>query len=131
MGLTVDRSVESLDPSGVAVQATWIAFGIGVLLTCAGVFAYNTIPVVRTGATPGKQLLKIKIVRGDGSPVSWSTAAARATLPIVTGIVGLAPLLWPAVFVVPLVSLVLLFVDGRRRSLEDRVAGTIVVKAQS
>lgn len=73
-----------------------------------------------TGASLGKRLLGIQVVRGDGRPAEvWRIALLRNALPLVfcgyCGWVGLAD--------------VLLLVGEDRRCLHDWVAGTRVVKA--
>ena len=49
---------------------------------------YNTAFVAISGATPGKRIMKLRVVnRTDGSPVNWTYAAVRALIPTVAGVV--------------------------------------------
>lgn len=68
-----------------------------------------------TGQTPGKQLMKIRVVRASGGPMDFGVAALREVVgkfvsAITLGIGYLFPL-W----------------DARKQALHDKVAGTVVV----
>ena len=68
------------------------------------------------GATPGKKLMGIRVVRLDGQPVTWWHAFERAggyAAGLATGLLGFAQILW----------------DPNRQAIHDRVAGTVVVRA--
>jgi uncharacterized RDD family membrane protein YckC len=75
------------------------------------------------GQTVGKALLKIRIVRSDGSPASFArivglrylTTSVLASIPMVGGIYGLVD--------------TLLIFRASRRCLHDNIADTIVVTA--
>ncbi len=75
------------------------------------------------GQTVGKSLLKIRIVRSDGSPASFGriiglrylTTSALASIPVIGSIYGLVD--------------VLLIFRASRRCLHDQIADTIVVTA--
>jgi uncharacterized RDD family membrane protein YckC len=67
------------------------------------------------GATPGKMLLKIKVVRPDGSPISYGTAFLRYIGVFISSIIlG--------------IGYIMAFFDKENRTLHDRIAGTRVVE---
>jgi len=68
------------------------------------------------GATPGKRVLGLRVLRDDGTPVGWRESVLRNMLSAVDFLPGL----WGAGFISMLLSR-----DGKR--LGDRVAGTLVV----
>lgn len=94
-----------------------------VIVTIAGFYAVlELVYVAKRGQTPGKEVMKIRVVRDDGQhPPGWTTALTRWLLPgLATALplalipVGLALLGLPALF------------DPQRRTLYDRLAGTSV-----
>jgi len=96
------------------------AFGIA-LVTVGGflvVYGYETLfEAFRGGQTPGKQVLGVRVVLEDGSPIGFRAAAIRNLLLIVDG-----PL---TLYTVGAISIVLSKKDQR---LGDLAAGTIVVR---
>jgi uncharacterized RDD family membrane protein YckC len=84
----------------------------------------NGVLLARRGQTLGKMLVKVRIVRPDGSP-----AAAGRVLGLRYGLgwlVNLVPMPVPMIY--GIVDCLLVF-GGARRCLHDRIADTIVVKA--
>ena len=78
--------------------------------------AYMTYFTGRFGGTPGKMALKIKVVRADGSAVSYPLAAGRYFATMVSGLTfGIGYIM--AIF------------DKEKKSLHDRICGTRVVRA--
>jgi uncharacterized RDD family membrane protein YckC len=69
------------------------------------------------GSTPGKRVVKIRVIRNDGRPISFVDSALRNVLRFVDLIGGVYP-----------VGLVAMFVDSRNRRLGDLAAGTLVVE---
>ena len=88
---------------------------------------YHVVPVALWGQTLGKKIMSIRVVSGqDLSQPGWWRAIRRwglyfliGLIPIIGGIV--------ACIVLPLVGLVMLFVDPKRQVPHDKVADTIVV----
>jgi uncharacterized RDD family membrane protein YckC len=76
--------------------------------------AYNVGFLERFGATPGKLLLGIKVVRKDGEPLGTGRAFAR-------------PLAEFLSFIICYVGYLFAFFDRERRALHDHIAGTRVV----
>jgi uncharacterized RDD family membrane protein YckC len=89
--------------------------------------AWELVWVALRGATPGKLALGITIIRRDGtSPPGWATAARRNVL----AVANLVPIVSYVVLVLEVASLVLLFADPRRRTIDDRIADTYVVRSR-
>ena len=66
------------------------------------------------GQTVGKRMLKIRVVRLDGEPITWWTAFERAggyAAGFATGLLGFAQVYW----------------DANRQAIHDRIVGTVVV----
>lgn len=77
--------------------------------------AYGTYFIGRYGATPGKMVLKLKVVRSDGAPVSYKRAAGRyfAT--------------WLSQLTL-LIGFIMAAFDGQKRALHDHICDTRVVQ---
>lgn len=67
-------------PSDGAAIGMMIAMMCFVVLAIAWVFFYWTYFIGKRGATPGMKIMKVKMVRGDRSPVTYSRALGRALL---------------------------------------------------
>lgn len=66
------------------------------------------------GQTLGKRIMKIRVRRLDGHPITWWTAFERAggyAAGFATGLLGFAQVYW----------------DSNRQAIHDRIAGTVVV----
>jgi hypothetical protein len=66
------------------------------------------------GQTIGKRIMKIRVVRLDGEPITWWAAFERAggyAAGVATGLLGFAQVFW----------------DSNRQAIHDRIAGTVVV----
>ena len=89
---------------------------------------YEPVMVARWGATVGKLAMGIRVVAcADGKPVTWGRSWARAALPTAAGVLTFG-VGWLVVWIV----LVLSLVSGpSRRGWHDRLAGTVVVVADS
>ena len=73
------------------------------------------------GQTPGKRLLKLRVIREDGRPITLWEAVARNLLRIFDAVPG---------FVVPIysVGLIAIFANRRDQRVGDIFAGTVVVR---
>lgn len=69
-----------------------------------------------SGSTPGKRSQNIRVIRKDGTPISFLEAAVRNILRAVDILGGVYPL-----------GLIVMFIDSRNRRLGDLVAGTLVI----
>jgi uncharacterized RDD family membrane protein YckC len=76
------------------------------------------------GQTPGKRLLKLRVIRDDGRPITLWEAVARNLLRIFDAIPG---------FVIPIysVGLIVIFLNGRDQRVGDIFAGTVVIRERT
>ncbi len=76
------------------------------------------------GQTPGKRLLKLRVIREDGRPITLWEAIARNLLRIFDAIPG---------FVVPIYSigLITIFLNKRDQRVGDIFAGTVVIRERA
>ncbi|HWR42701.1 RDD family protein [Sporomusa sp.] len=81
-------------------------------------FCYYTYFESNNGATPGKMLCGLKVVKTDGSPCDMKAAAIRTACRIIDGLF------------VYLVGAVLVWTSVHNQRLGDRVADTLVIKVQ-
>ncbi len=66
------------------------------------------------GQTVGKRIMKVRVLRLDGEPITWWTAFERAggyAAGFATGLLGFAQVFW----------------DANRQAIHDRIVGTVVV----
>ena len=76
------------------------------------------------GQTPGKRLLKLRVIREDGRPITLWEAIARNLLRICDAVPG---------FVIPVysVGLIAIFLSNRDQRVGDIFAGTVVVRERT
>jgi uncharacterized RDD family membrane protein YckC len=76
------------------------------------------------GQTPGKRLLKLRVIREDGRPITLWEAVARNLLRIFDAIPG---------FFVPVYSigLVSIFLNNRDQRIGDMFSGTVVIRERT
>ena len=76
------------------------------------------------GQTPGTRLLKLRVIREDGRPITFWEALARNLLRIFDAIPG---------FVIPIYSigLITIFASRRDQRVGDIFAGTVVVRERA
>jgi uncharacterized RDD family membrane protein YckC len=76
------------------------------------------------GQTPGKRLLKLRVIREDGRPITLWEALARNLLRIFDAVPG---------FVLPVYSigLITIFLSNRDQRVGDVFAGTVVVRERT
>lgn len=92
---------------------------IALFLIFAGYFVF--FEWLWNGQTPGKRLLKLRVIREDGRPITLWEALARNLLRIFDAVPG---------FVLPVYSigLIAIFLSGRDQRIGDMFAGTVVVR---
>ena len=100
-------------------------FGLIISVTAA----YHIGFVASRSATPGKMALKLRISDLEGRPVRPDTAILRYLVLFIGNLGVIDPLLTVAATVLVVASIVMLFVDSRRRTMHDRIARTLVVMA--
>ena len=82
-------------------------------------WSYNIFFVARTGATPGKRLLKLKVVRTDQTPVTLRRAILRETVgKLLSSVIFSLGYLWAGF-------------DRKKQAWHDKIAGTYVVCTES
>jgi uncharacterized RDD family membrane protein YckC len=91
---------------------------IAVFMIFAGYFVL--FEWLWNGQTPGKRLLKLRVIREDGRPITLWEAVARNLLRIFDAVPG---------FVLPVYSigLISIFLSSRDQRVGDMFAGTVVV----
>jgi uncharacterized RDD family membrane protein YckC len=97
--------------------------GIAQTLLVVGLFAtqwmYWTVAEVFFHGTPGKRLLRIRVVRADGSPVGLYESAVRNLLRAV----DFLPVFYAA-------GCITMLLNGQHRRLGDLLAGTLLVREE-
>lgn len=103
----------------VALLAALPALGgviaLSILIQFAVSFAYEVYFVSSRGATPGKMILGLKIVRADGGPVSVGLAAGRFFAVILSSLTFM-------------IGFIIAGFDDQKRALHDRICDTRVIK---
>lgn len=79
---------------------------------------YEVIMIRYFGATLGKMAVGVKVVRSDGSGISWGISIARYLMKMVSGIILM-------------IGYIMAGFDGEKRALHDRVCDTRVVYKRS
>jgi uncharacterized RDD family membrane protein YckC len=110
-------------PSLAASSGVWLLLVQNLVLGFILFLVIHGYLIATRGQTVGKALLKIRIVRSDGSPASFArivglrylTTSVLASIPLIGTIYGLVD--------------VLLIFRASRRCLHDNIADTIVVTA--
>jgi hypothetical protein len=95
---------------------------IVIFLLFAGYFIF--FEWLWNGQTPGKRLLKLRVIREDGRPTTLWEAIARNLLRIVDAVPG---------FVIPIysVGLITVFLNRRDQRVGDIFAGTVVIRERT
>lgn len=98
---------------------TSVALGVTLLAIFVIQWGYFIIfELIWHGQTPGKRLMRIKVVREDGRPVGFMVSLLRNIMRAVD--------MLPTGYATGIISI---FINGKEKRLGDLVAGTIVVKA--
>jgi uncharacterized RDD family membrane protein YckC len=103
---------------GLFSQNAQSASGVVYLLLGILAFGYFIVMEAMWGATLGKMLLRLRVVKTDGSPISWSESVIRNLLRIIDGLFDY------------LVGAILIWTSPLRQRLGDRAAKTVVVRRQ-
>ncbi|WP_340074958.1 RDD family protein [Leptobacterium sp. I13] len=97
----------------------WSVFGFMSLLFLPAMFYSLLMHILFNGQTVGKMIMKIKVVKVDGTPVHWSSYSIRWMLRLVD--------IWLFIGAIGILSI--LFTDRRQR-LGDAAAGTVVISTK-
>jgi len=102
--------------TGSGVDAGHIAVSGSIFGVLA--FVYFFVLEATMGATLGKRLLGLRVVKEDGSPIGWGGSIIRNLLRIIDGLF------------VYLVGAIIIWNTSRRQRLGDILGHTVVVKAR-
>lgn len=93
-----------------------------VFLLFSGYFIF--FEWIMNGQTPGKRLMKLRVIREDGRPITLWEAIARNLLRIFDAVPG---------FVIPVYSigLISIFASSRDQRIGDLFAGTVVIRERT
>lgn len=90
---------------------------VALILEVILYFGYFIVMEAMRGATLGKMLLRLRVVKTDGSPISWSESVIRNLLRIIDAL--------PTAYIV---GAILIWTSPLRQRLGDRAAKTVVVR---
>lgn len=97
-------------------------FPISILVGGLLFILYFIFPTHRSGQTLGKKLVHIKVVNAtNGKLLGWRQLFIREVL--IKGFVTI--LLY---FIIPMIDILMLFIDKRKQVLHDKVINSLVVK---
>ena len=108
------------DAIGYIYEDRWTQRGLVALIFLPAMGYSLFMHAIFNGRTVGKMLLKMRVVRFDGTPVHWSNYLVRWMLRLVD--------IW--IFFGSIGILTLLFSDRRQR-LGDTAAGTVVISTKN
>lgn len=100
-------------------EADGASFSMGTVGSCISLIvslAYYIVMETMMGATVGKMVVGLKVVKEDGSAMDWQTSIIRTLLRIVDG------------FFFYLVGAIIVWTSPTKQRLGDKVAKTFVVK---
>lgn len=118
----LDKQEQKLRDSIVGTQ-----YLISITILVLGLL-YLVPITARTGRTLGMRNRRLKVVRVDGTPVTWWAAFARFFVPLTIAFVLLVQLSTLA----PMIALAMVgwsFFDKNRQGIHDKLARTVVVAA--
>jgi uncharacterized RDD family membrane protein YckC len=91
------------------------ALGIVTLLNMVIASCYEAVFLARSGATPGKMIAGLKVIRPDGSPIGMGRAFGRYFAKLLSGLTLM-------------IGFVMAAFDSERRALHDMVCDTRVIR---
>lgn len=101
----------SSDPTAAAGSLGMIQGILGLLG-----FLYLVVMEALTGQTIGKMVMGIRVVKVDGTPISWKESIIRNILRIIDGLLAY------------IVGAIFVWTSPMKQRLGDKAAGTIVVR---
>ncbi len=106
------------DPVNAALElSAFVRIAAAAALFFALWVYWTLLEVAWQGQTPGKRLVRIRVVKLDGSPVTVLSSAVRNLLRIV----DFMPVCYP-------VGIITMLVDRKHRRLGDLLGGTVLVR---
>ena len=111
MGVPFGRSAGEAAAGALAMIPL---IGVSVLISTAVGVLYEGYFLSTRGATPGKMVLGLKVIRADGGPISFGLAVGRFFAAWVSG-------------AILLIGYIMAAFDSEKRSLHDHICGTRVI----
>ena len=115
-GTTADQWLEEMPKWTVAIM----------IIAIFSVFAsyFIVFEWLWNGQTPGKRIMKLRVIRDDGRPITLWEAVARNLLRVFDAAPG---------FFLPIysVGLIVIFISGRDQRVGDIFAGTVVIRERT
>ena len=108
------------DAIGYIYEDGWTQRGLVALIFLPAMFYSLLMHSIFNGRTVGKMLLKMRVVRFDGSPVHWSNYLVRWILRLVDIYIFLGA-----------IGLLTILFSQRRQRLGDAAAGTVVISTKN
>jgi uncharacterized RDD family membrane protein YckC len=108
------RSTSSLSGVASAIALLGLGYVVGVAMGAA----YEGVFVNKLGATPGKMVFGLRVVRPDGGPVSLGRAVGRYFAKILSAIIFL-------------IGYIMAAFDREKRALHDMIVDTRVIRRRS
>lgn len=109
LGLTTFQIV-GLEQNTAGIMTIALTWFVGMAIR----IAYEVIFIGAYGATPGKRVCKMKVVRADGTPVGYALALGRFFAKILSSITLL-------------IGYIIAAFDSEKRALHDRICDTRVI----
>jgi uncharacterized RDD family membrane protein YckC len=106
------------DPLGLVQGLSTVVRIVAISVLLSGLWVFWTaFEVAWNGQSPGKRLVRIRVVKADGSPTTLFSSAVRNLLRLI----DFMPLCYP-------VGLITMLIDRQHRRLGDLLAGTVLVR---
>ncbi len=102
--------------SAFHLSGTWAAAGMIIALFCVFWGYFTFFEIFWKGQSPGKKLLKIRVIKNNGRSITFYESLARNLVRLVDSM--------PTAYGIGLLAM---FIDSKNRRLGDLVAGTLVV----
>lgn len=104
--------------TGGATEQGFLLQGVPFFVWLAIALAYYIVMEARSGATLGKRVMRLKVVKLEGSaPLDWQASIARNVLRLIDGLFFY------------LIGAIVVWASDKKQRLGDRVASTVVVRA--
>jgi uncharacterized RDD family membrane protein YckC len=104
--------------TGGTSEGGFLLQGVPFFIWLAIALAYYIVMEARSGATLGKRVIGLKVVKLEGgAPLDWQASIARNVLRLIDGLFFY------------LVGAIVVWTSDKKQRLGDKVAGTVVVRA--
>jgi uncharacterized RDD family membrane protein YckC len=104
--------------TGDVTKEGFLLQGVPFFIWLAIALGYYIVMEAQSGATLGKRVMKLKVVKLEGgAPLDWQASIARNVLRLIDGLFFY------------LVGAIVVWISDKKQRLGDKVAGTVVVRA--